>query len=240
VRTMDWQPDNEMKAWGRENFGAIPVEGIWSPEDAGVTYKKMNENTFALMMMYNHPDSKEHHDRLKILMEECGYVVMEGDGEMVTPPLNPHHHIEQEYLIKQERARGWLCPECDFPLANCDLETRSDEYIENVEAELTNGEYADVELWQCIISCSECETEIRMEPNDYHLLAGDASFMSCEINNKTYIALTRQQMKELADADALTGRVVGSKVDGHKVPPWLWGMYCLVIDKSPIIKGEEE
>ena len=66
MRTMDWQPDEEMLTWGRENFLAIPVEGIWSPEDAGVTYKKVKENTFALMMMYNHPDSQQHHERLNM------------------------------------------------------------------------------------------------------------------------------------------------------------------------------
>lgn len=241
MRTMDWQPDEEMLTWGRENFLAIPVEGIWSPEDAGVTYKKVKENTFALMMMYNHPDSQQHHERLKVLMGECGYEVLEGDGEMVTPPLNPQSHIEQEFMIKQERARNWLCPDCDYPLANCDLETRDDEYVENVEAELSNGEHADIELWRCTIKCSGCDTDINMDPSDYHLLAGDSSFMRCEINNKTYIGLDRKQLKELADAGVLEGQVIGGKVDGHKVPPWMWGMYCLVLDKSPIFaRGEEE
>ena len=51
VRTMDWKPNEELIAWGKEHLGAIPLDGIWSPEGSGVQYRKMGENTFALMCM---------------------------------------------------------------------------------------------------------------------------------------------------------------------------------------------
>ena len=69
VRTMNWKPNEELIAWGKEHLSAIPVDGIWSPEGSGVQYRKMVENTFALMFMYNHPTSQEQHEKFKILME---------------------------------------------------------------------------------------------------------------------------------------------------------------------------
>ena len=238
---MEWQPTTEMITWGNEHLGAIPVDGIWSPEGSGIQYRKTGENTFALMFMYNHPECEVHHERYMEIMKACGYEVLEGDGaQKITPPLDPMARMQQEFEMKQQQARGWLCPSCEFPLANCELEDRKDEFIEVVDAELTDGDSAEIELWSCTIKCGgdSCNEEIKMNPDDYHLLAGDEYFMRWNFDDsRQYMALTRIQMKEMQDAGVLNGEVLGSNHDGKKVPPWLWGAYVV---KRNLTKVEED
>jgi hypothetical protein len=238
VRTMDWKPNEELIAWGKEHLGAIPVDGIWSPEGSGVQYRKMGEHTFALMFMYNHPTSQEQHTKFKILMENCDYTVLEGDDvEMVTPALDPSRQMQDEYERKQAVAQGWACPECEYPLANSELEYRVDEFVETTEMELSNGEHAEIELWRCLSNCGGCGTVIPMEPDDYHLIAGDGLFMSWRSKDYRFTALTRGDMKDLADAGVQTGHVLGSKYDGQRVPPWMWGIYAI---KTQLRESSEE
>lgn len=239
VRTMEWQPTTEMITWGKEHLGAIPVDGVWSPDGSGVQYRKTGENTFALMFMYNHPECEVHHERYRAIMGECGYEVLEGDGvQKITPPLDPMARMQQEFEMKQEQARGWLCPSCEYPLANCELDEREDEFIEVIDAELTEGDSAEVELWSCTIKCGGCSEEIKMNPDDYHLLAGDEYFMRWYVDDShQFMALTRAQMKDMQDAGVLNGEVLGSNYEGKKVPPWLWGSYAI---KRTITKSEED
>ena len=62
VRSMDWQPSEELIAWGNEHFGGMPVDSVWSPDDSGVQYRKMSETSYALIFMLNHPLAQEHHE----------------------------------------------------------------------------------------------------------------------------------------------------------------------------------
>ena len=238
VRTMDWKPNEELIAWGTEHLSSIPVDGIWSPEGSGVKYRKMDNKTFALMLMYNHPEAEEHHMKFTILMEACDYNVIEGDGaQKITPKLNPEAQMQDEYEQKQEIASNWTCPKCDFPLSNCELDEREDVFVEITEVELSNGEHTEIELWKCVIQCASCEEKIDIEPDDYHLLAGDEYFMRWRNGGHQYMALTRGQMKDMADAGVLNGEVLGSKLDGERVPPWLWGIYAI---KRELREREEE
>jgi len=44
-------------------------------------------------------------------------------------------------------------------------------------------------------------------------------------------------MKDLADAGVQTGHVLGSKYDGQRVPPWMWGIYAI---KTQLRESSEE
>ena len=105
VRSMDWQPSEELIAWGNEHFGGMPVDSVWSPDDSGVQYRKMSETSYALIFMLNHPLAQEHHEKFTLLMEACGYTVEKPDGlEMRTPPIDPAAQAEMNFRAKQEVA----------------------------------------------------------------------------------------------------------------------------------------
>lgn len=237
MRTMDWQPSEDLIKWGEEHFASMTVNSIWSPDDSGVTFKKTDEKTFALVYRMNHPVSEQHYDRLKILLGECGYNVEEPDDvQVVTPPLNPQAQAHMEFERRQDIARAWVC-ECGFPLANCELENHTAEYVETVEAATDTNETVPIDLWRYKINCGQCDTEISIDPDDFHLLAGDELFMQWTSSTHNYVALTRAQLKDFADngmfdltdsggyPDFIT--VLGQKCNDEPVPPWLWGLSVL-------------
>ena len=88
-----------------------------------------------------------------------------------------------------------------------------------------------------------------MEPQDYHLLAGDELYMTWHTDDHTYKALTRIELKERADKgyfteESLNGNtvydmyhVLGSEHNEGKVPPWMWG---LLVERTSRKKDEEE
>jgi hypothetical protein len=246
VRTMseesEWTPSEEDIAWTKEHLLHIGVDGVWSPENCGVTYVRQDENTFALMRMVDHPSAVKHHANFKKLFEACGIELLEGDGAvLVPPPLNAEEGAQQRFEEKQQIARGWKC-ECGTPLANFDLSKRVDKYIENKEILLSNGDTTMVELWCCDITCPNCDTVVSMDPDDYNLLAGDDLFMTWfDSQGGEHVALTRMQIKELADA-GIDGTVLGSKSPntGDPVPPWMWGTYTLYRLPEIIEKADEE
>jgi len=234
----EWEPDEELIAWGKEHLGSIPLDGIWSPDGSGVQYRKTGENDWSLVFMYNHPTSQEQHEKFKLLMEACEYTVHEGDGvQTVVPPLDPQQQMQEEYDRKQSVAQNWACPKCEHPLANSELDVRVDEYVEDTDIELSNGEHTQIELWRCLINCAGCNTVIPMEPDDYHLLAGDEHFMRWSVKGYRYSALTRGDMKDLADAGIQTGVVLGGTHEGERVPPWMWGIYAI---KTKMFESSEE
>jgi hypothetical protein len=234
---MEWQPSEELIAWGNEHFGKLSIDGIWSPDDSGVQYRKLSDNKFALMFMLNHPLAQEHHEKFTILMKACGYEIEEPDGiEMVTPPLDPMAHAEMQYNQKREIAQSWVC-NCGFPLANNDLSVSKYEYVETVDAQTNDGGTVPIDLWRVMVSCISCGDDISTDPDDFHLLAGDDLFMSWQSNTNRYIALTREQMKDFADSGVFDDgfgssniTVLGKMRGDERVPPWLWGIPCLITE----------
>ena len=232
---MDWEPSEELLNWGREHFASMSVNSIWSPDDSGVTFRKMDEKTFALVYRMNHPVSETHYERLKILLQECDYIVSEPDDvEVVTPPLNPQAQAQMEFERRQEIARAWVC-NCGYPLANNELENAKAEFVETVEAQTDTKETVPIDLWRYILSCNECSEEISVDPDDFHLLAGDELFMRWSSSTHRYSALTRMQLKDFADAGVFdngyshTITVLGQERNGERVPPWLWGLSVIHI-----------
>lgn len=240
----EWEPSADLLVWADEHFKGISIGGVWSPEGSGVSYIRQDEKTYALMRMVDHPSAAEHHGRFKVLMEAVGYTLEEGDGAVMVPPaMTADENAKQEYEHKQAIAQGWQC-ECKFPLANFDLDTKAYSYKETKDVLTSEGQTVPVEVWSVDIICPNCDKDIEMDPDDYNLLAGDESFMNWKSSetDDEYIALTRSQVKDLADA-GVQGVALGSMIyeTGEKVPPWMWGTYC--IKKSelpPLMKGEEE
>lgn len=235
VRSMEWQPSEELIAWGNEHFAKMAVDAIWSPDDSGVQYRKMSENKYALVFMLNHPLAQEHHEKFTLLMEACGYEVEKPDGlEMVTPPIDPVAQAEMNFQNKQAIAQSWTC-ECGYPLANNDFSKSVSEYVETVDAELAGGGSTTIDLWRVMLSCGSCGKDNAVDPDDFHLLAGDDEFMRWRNGEKEYIALTREQLKDFADAGMFdegypthTVTVMGKMRGEDRVPPWLWGISCLI------------
>ena len=233
----DWQPESELLTWAKQHFESIPVNGVWSPDSTGVQYMKTDEKKWSLMSMYEHPESKDYHNKMIILMNAVGYEIATPDGfETITPPLDPSHQAKMHYQQKQELAMQWKC-DCGEPLSNFDLENRTDEYVETIEGQLDNGQSTPLQLWRCHITCPTCEADVPMEPDDYHVLAGDGLFMQFTNMTARYTALTRMQNKDLAESGMFVGKplndkgsmfcVLGETYEGGRVPPWLWG--CLVV-----------
>lgn len=226
---MSWEPEEELVAWAEEHFKTLSVGAVWSPDSSGVTYIKQDDDTFALVRMVDHPTAKEHHAKFSILFDAVGLKVIEGDGEIVVPPaMTPQENAVQEYEHKQNIAQGWQCS-CEYPLANFELENKEVRFVEDREVLLSDGETQNIEVWAIEIACPNCENVIDMDPDDYNLLAGDADFMKWTNSVGTsFIALTRNQIVEIAEAGDV-GVAVGKVCPdtGEKVPPWIWGTYCL-------------
>ena len=227
---MEWQPTSDLIEWGNEHFAKIPIDGVWAPDDSGVQYRKMTETSFALIFMLNHPMAQNHHEKFTHLMEACGFTMEEPNGlEMATPPLDPNAQAEMQFQAKQELAQTWAC-ECGFPLANNDLEISKYEHIETDDTDAPNGTAKPIDLWRVVIRCASCGQDINMDPDDYHLLAGDDLFMQWNSGAHEYVAQTREQLVDYAENEAsneVIGGVItilGKTIKGERVPPWMRGV----------------
>ena len=100
-----------------------------------------------------------------------------------------------------------------------------------------------IEVWVYSLDCPDCDANINIDPDDYHLLTDDRLFMRYKNNEGTIMqALTRREMMIMGDTGEL-GALVGT-VDPHTgeyVPPWLWGTYCSIGSEEEVkINLEEE
>ena len=80
------------------------------------------------------------------------------------------------FRAKQEVAQSWTC-ECGFPLANNDFSKSHYEYVETIDAETSGGGTAPIDLWRILLGCNSCGNDLTIDPDDFHLLAGDDEFM---------------------------------------------------------------
>jgi len=231
----DWRPSEELVAWGNEHFGKMPVDSVWSPDDSGVQYRKMSETNYALIFMLNHPLAQEHHEKFTLLMKACGYTVEKPDGlVMETPPIDPAAQAEMNFRKKQELAQSWTC-ECGFHLSSNDFSKALYEYVETIDSQNSDGGAVPIDLWRVVMACGGCGKHLTVDPNDFHLLAGDDEFMRWRHGNQQYIALTREQLKNYADEGWFDAgysnthiTVLGKFRNGVRVPPWLWGITCFI------------
>ena len=107
------------------------------------------------------------------------------------------------------------------------------EYVETIDAETSNGGTTPIDLWRVVLSCDNCGKDNTIDPDDFHLLAGDDEFMRWRNGDKEYIALTREQLKDFADAGMFDEgysnhtRPSWAFRGEDRVPPWL-GISCLI------------
>ena len=123
------------------------------------------------------------------------------------------------------------------------LELSKPNFVSEQEVLLDNGDTDMLEVWAYTIDCPDCDADITVDPDDYHLLTNDRLFMRYKNNEGTIMqALTRREMMTMGDAGEV-GVLVGT-VDPHtgeKVPPWLWGTYCSIGSEVEVkISSEEE
>ena len=106
-------------------------------------------------------------------------------------------------------------------------------FVNMKEVLMEDGETHEVEVWAFDQTC-ECGEPVSIDPDDYHLMAGDELFMRYRDSEGTILqAMTRRQMMQLGDEGGL-GVLVGTSDPntGEKVPPWMWGTYCAVIEED--------
>ena len=235
----EWKPTKELIEWAKGHFAQMSIGGLWMPEGSGLTYVKEGENKWRLKSMMDGDDVRENHDRMKMLMWDAGFTIVDDDVVMLPLPETPEEAYLQEVTMKREMARGWADKDGTL-LVDMGLEDVWPEYIENRDVLLDDGETTPIEIWGFKTTNPNTGEEIVIDPDDYHLLMGDEYFMrfkkevSAEkahdgkISSYVYRALSREEMVAYIDAGGHRGIGVGSKIDEDKVPPWLWGTYCEV------------
>jgi hypothetical protein len=232
---MSFEMNDEMKKWAKELMSGLGIGGIWSPEGSGLTYKKMSDDTLLLTKMMNHPDVLENHARFTTIMMAIGINMAENENVLFDAPANP----EEAYMLEQQHkidiAHGWKC-ECGSKLIEMPHEKYSPRFLSEEEVLLENGDTDTMEIWGYLYECPDCDKAFNVDPDDYHLMAGDKLFMRYRIDSeRTMQAMTRREMIQAAKDQ--TGILVGDScpITGGKVPTWLWGTYCYVI-----VNDEEE
>lgn len=236
----DWGPDEGLIEWAKQHFASIGVGGVWAPDESGVTYIKQDEDTFALIRMVDHPTAHEHHKRFKILYDATDFSIIDSDDMVIVPPaMNLEEHSRQELLHNKRIANGWKC-RCELRLAEFELENRIDRFMGNREIVNPDGEKVEEGRWACVIVCPSCELVHNMDPEDYHLLAGAELFMQWkDSEGGIYKAQKPMEIRDFADA-GIMGLALGSTLMGtdEKVPPWMWGTYCVYLPSG--LQGKRE
>jgi len=229
----DFEPNDEMQTWAKAHFDGMGIGGIWSPEGAGLTYKKENDTTWKLIRKMEHPSVEENHKRFSALMISVGINMIEGDEVGYEPPASPEEAYAQELEHKMEIAKSWACECGEYKLMDMDLTQGKPRFLETQEVLLEDGETDEVEVWAYMLECV-CGKFLNVDPDDYHLMAGDQLFMRyVNTDGVTVQAMTRRQMIHAAESDRL-GVLVGTHDPdtGERVPPWMWGTYCMTFDGS--------
>ena len=234
--------DEETKIWAKEHFDTMSVGGVWSPEGTGLTYQKTADNAWLLIRKMNHPSVTESHAAIATLMQSIDIDMIEGAEEIYNPPQNPEEAYMMETEHKQMIANTWKC-ECGKLIHEINLELSKPTFVSEQEILLDNGETDMIEVWVYSLDCPDCDANINIDPDDYHLLTDDRLFMRYKNNEGTIMqALTRREMM-IMEATGELGALVGT-VDPHtgeKVPPWLWGTYCSIGSEEEVkINLEEE
>jgi hypothetical protein len=228
--TDEWKPNKELIDWAKGHFSQMSVGGVWMPEGSGLTYVKVDEKKWRLKSMIDTDESKANHDRMKMLMWDVGIVIIDDEPSMLPVPTSAEEAYMQEVHMKREIAQSWADKDGTL-LVEMGLEEVYPEYIEDKEILLENGDVQNVEIWAYKPTNSNTGEQLSIDPDDYHLLMGDEYFMRFKHAGIVYTALSRQAMVEAVDAGE-KGIGVGSKMEGGKVPPWMWGTYCSLRDGS--------
>lgn len=223
----------ELKVWMLEHFQPMAESAVWRPEGAGLRYRKKDTTTLVLEHRIDHEQSLAHHQRIKTLCKAVG-IEMEDSEVMITPgALSMEEAYRQEMEQRQDVASAWSC-ECGIRLTDLPLDKGEAKYVGDREILLDDGETTTtMEDWAVAVDC-ECGKEILMNPDDYNLLAGDDLFMRYKNGDGFFLkAMSRIEMLDYA-MNGRQGILVGKEcpLSKIKVPPWLWGTYCMIVEDS--------
>ena len=225
----EFEISEDMKTWAKEHFDNMGIGGVWSPEGTGLTYQKATDDSWKVIRMMNHPTVQENHMRFSTIMMSVGINMVMGDEVAYDPPASSEEAYAQETAHRMEIAKSWACAGCGHKLAEMELDLAKPQFVQMQEILLDTGDTHEVEIWAYDLVCPSCSDVTKIDPDDYHLLAGDQLFMRYKNANGTLMrCLTRREMVELADRGEL-GVLLGSKdpETGERVPTWMWGTYCL-------------
>ncbi len=232
----NWKPDRKLKEWALKHFAEMQVGGIWMPDGSGLTFVKIDENTWSLKSIVESIEAEENLQRMKVLMFDVGFTLLEGDTEVMPEPSSAEEARMLEIHMKRDIAQNWAGSDGTL-LKDMGLENVWPSYIEDREILLDNGDTTTVQVWAYLVTNPNTGEEIQLDPDDYHLLMGDEYFMRFRTSEFEYSALSREEMIE--DIDMHKGHTssvgVGSiHIGGNqthservvKIPPWMWGTYC--------------
>lgn len=236
----EWKSTHELREWMKQHYEGMNPNGVWMPEGTGLTYQK-TENGYTLVKMMDSEESRDNHDRMKILMWDIGIQVDDSDFELIPLPESLEELQSLEVEMKRDLATSWADKDGTL-LTDMNLEEVWPEYIEDKEILLDDGETTTIEIWGFNALNPNTDEYITIDPHDYHLLMGDRYFLRFRTEEYEYRAMTREEMvtsidDKMAASDSRErmgiprGCGVGSKYseienEQVKIPPWLWGSYC--------------
>ena len=225
---VSWEPTEDDLHWTREQLDALAVDDLWNTGE--LQYQRTGESELTLLSRTQR--AAEAHERVKMVLTSLDWGC--ADDSVIVTPDDPMMQLQQAQTL----AREWECPDeaCGNLLVDCDL--GGVEWVNHGEhpALGPEGEEMMAERWLVHVACSKCDSEIRMNPLDYGLLAGDDLFYTYRTAKRRYNVLSRDDVITLIDAGD-TGVPLGSKdLDGAPLPPHMQGTFCV----TNTLDSEEE
>ena len=231
----EWKPNKELSEWAKNHFKEMNVDGVWMPEGSGLTYRKENEKSWTLVQMIDNDETRVNHERMKVLMWDVGITIHDGEHETIPQPQNEMEAHMMDVQMKRRLAQSWADKDGTL-LTDMDLENVFPEYVEDKEILLEDGNTTSIEIWAYKVYNPNTGKYISIDPDDYHLLMGDAMFMRFKWGDHVFNAVSREDLVTLIDEGESALFLVGSKrgfyygsktfAENGKIPPWLWGTVC--------------
>jgi len=233
----DWT-DPKVVDWCKSHFAHSPLGGVWSPDGTGLIFMKKDTKEWDLVEGVQHPVCIDSLHGIRAVMFDLGYSLNEKDTKWNDPPETLEEAQRMENEQKRKIAMSWADPVDGTKLTDMNLYNTFPEFVKMEDVLLEGGDTEQVEIWAYKLLNPNTGKHVEIDPDDYHLLTSDKAFMRYMNREGDVIqALTRKEMVDAADNDEL-GILIGS-VDPktkEKVPIWLWGTYCKVVD----LNQEEE
>lgn len=229
----DWEPSPEDIEWTRGYVAELEDDATWTAGE--MMYRKTGSTQLTLVQRTER--AAEAHERVTKVLGAIEWECVEDDNLRIIPT-DPQEQVEQA----QDTAQQWVCPteDCDTRLVNCDLEHVTWNNAGLQPAMMPDGTETEAERWLVIMDCVGCGEQLRMNPLDYALLAGDDLFHTFRTERVTYHVLSREQVIELIDAGG-TGIALGTRgFYGETIPPHMQGAFCKIEEESGATKQEEE
>lgn len=227
-----WSPEKSDLDWTLKQLNALGVDEVWSTGE--MQYKRVGVKELTLLSRTER--AGQAHARLLTVLGELGWSC--DDSEASITPDDPM----EQMLHAQRDAQDWVCPSegCDTRLVDCGLENA--QWVSHGPQLAVNpntGEETQAERWLVHLTCVNCADDIRMNPLDYALIAGDDLFHTYNTVTYTYHTLSREALIALVDSgEGDTGIALGSMdLDGNVLPPHLQGTFCLISNR---LDSEEE